>query len=101
MDDTHLYNVLVRAFDVWSDPYCDEDVVVQLPQLGDGLHPVEAAQCPGMFSNNTLYSSTFSPRRHLYNNMGQVKLQKTFKILPLVAWIFSKFHQIISYYKKT
>ena len=94
MDDTHLYNVLVRAFDVWSDPYCDENVVVQLPQLRDGLHPVEAAQVCSVITHYMLYFFTIanrsSPRHYLsYNKMSQVKLCKTFKILPQFTWIYS------------
>ena len=43
-----LDNVVVRVLDVRPDPDGDQDVVVELPQLRDGLHPVEGVSVPAV-----------------------------------------------------
>lgn len=48
----YLDNVVVRVLDVWADPDGDEDVIVELPQVRDGLHPVEVVLVPVLTLND-------------------------------------------------
>ena len=41
-----MHDVVVGVLPVWADPERDEDVVVVLPQLGDGSLPIETILVP-------------------------------------------------------